>query len=71
VELKKIPEDKIELGKKYVRRLVEKFKNAQENLKSESASEEKWKDEAYYRAMDSFEEEPLPETLKGIAHIGE
>ncbi len=56
VELKKLSEEKIKLGREYVRRLVEKFKNAQENLIRESAAENKWKDQVYYLAMDSFEE---------------
>ncbi len=56
MELKKLSEEKIKLGREYVRRLVEKFKNAQENLIRESAAENKWKDQVYYLAMDSFEE---------------
>ena len=70
-ELKMLSAEKIALGKEYGRRLVEKFKHGQENLKRESAAEKNWKDEIYYQALDSFEEGNLPEGLSGIAHIGE
>jgi len=71
VDLKTLSAEKIALGKEYGRRLVERFKYAQENLIKESAAEKKWKDEIYFRALDSFEEGDLPEGLSGIAHIGE
>jgi len=70
VQLKKIPKDKIELAKKHVRALGEKFKDGQKNLKAEDAEINKiWKDEAYYCAIEMINEDDLETGLKGIAKI--
>jgi len=67
--IKKLSQDKIELGRKYARILAKNFKTGQEKLKEEAIQTEKFKDETYYRAIDYFEEEDLQIGLDGKAEI--
>ena len=66
---KKLSKEKIELVKRNVKLLGEKFKQGQINLTRDDEETAKYKDELYYSTLEYIDGEPLQIGLKGIATI--
>jgi len=69
IETKKLSKKNIELAKKLVNILKEKYTAASDNLHKDDCENEKWYDELYYKSLDKLKEEPLPIGLKGTSRI--
>lgn len=67
--VQKLSKEKIELARKYIKRLSEKTKTDMSRLKDEDTEMAKWKDEVYYSALGYLDDEDLEPGLKGIARI--
>jgi len=69
IKIQKLSKEKIELARKYIKRLSEKSKRDMSRLKDEDTEMAKWKDEVYYSALEYLDDEDLQPGLKGIARI--
>jgi hypothetical protein len=70
METLKIPQNDITQIKAHIKNLGNKFKTAKENLAKDNRETEKWKDDLYLQALNSFEEIDIPTSIKGTAKIG-
>jgi len=69
VETKKMTRENIELIKLHIKCLGDKFKAAKDNLIKDELETEKWKDDLYRKALDSFQEPNIPAEFYGTAKI--
>lgn len=69
IDLKEIPQKKIELARSYVKALGEKFALNRIKSEQEKSESKKLKDAIYYRAIEIMDEEDLEVGLKGTARI--
>jgi uncharacterized phage-associated protein len=69
VFLKAIPKKKIELARRYVKALGEKFEHNRMRLEKDKSESIKLKDAVYYQALEIMDEEDLEVGMKGTAKI--
>ena len=69
IETKKIPKDKIALAQKHLKSLNLKIGKGYKRLQEDSAETLKWKDDAYYQALEIMNGQDLEVGLKGKAKI--
>lgn len=69
IKLKTLSKEKIELAKACIRKYGEELKKEKEKLRLDMIKEMKQRDEAYYQALEFWEEEDLEIGLEGIARI--
>ncbi|PKN37667.1 MAG: hypothetical protein CVU62_08050 [Deltaproteobacteria bacterium HGW-Deltaproteobacteria-2] len=69
IKTPKLSNDDIKKIKYHVGRLSNKFNTAKKESALKERSFDKYKDDKYFKALDYFEEEPLPTEIKGIIKI--
>ena len=69
VETKKMSKENIEQIKANIKNIGNKFKTAKDNLVRDEQGTEKWKDDLYRQALDSFHEPEIPTGIEGTAKI--
>jgi len=69
METIKIPMNDIKQIKAHIKNLGDKLKTAKDNLAKDNRETEKWKDDLYIQALNSFEEASIPTGIKGTAKI--
>jgi hypothetical protein len=69
IEIKKLSKSDIEIAKKHIKLLGEKFRKGRDNLRKDQDDIEQWKDNVYYQALDYLSEKNLDIGLKGVAKI--
>lgn len=69
IETKKLSKKDIESAKALVQKLKEKYTVASDNLRKDDSETEKWRDDLYYKTLDTLEVEPLPIGIKGTSRI--
>jgi len=69
VETKKMSKENIERIKAHIKNIGNKFKTAKDNLVRDEQDTEKWKDDLYRHALDSFHEPEIPTGIEGTAKI--
>lgn len=69
VETKKMSKENIEQIKAHIKNIGKKFKAAKDNLVRDERDTEKWKDDLYRQALDSFHEPEIPIGIEGTAKI--
>jgi len=69
IETKRIQMDDINQIKTHIKNLGAKFKAGRENLTKDNRETEKWKDDLYIQAINSFEEIDIPTGIKGTAKL--
>lgn len=69
VKIRKLSKEKIELARKYIKRLNEEAKRDTDRLVDKDAEMAKWMDKAYYSALEYLDDEDLEPGLEGTARI--
>jgi len=69
VQIKKLTDTDLNIIKKHLKLIGDKFKSGRSNIDKDNFETKKWKDSLYYNTIDSIDDEDLPEGLKGTARI--
>jgi hypothetical protein len=69
IETKELSKKDVEIIKAQVKKLRDRHMNAMARLLEDERDTEKWKDELYFQALESLDDEPLSTGLKGTARI--